>query len=298
MLHSMTGFGKSVKEIPGKKVTVEVKSLNSKQADIAARIPSSLRSHELALRSAIAEALVRGKIDLTVNVETLATSQTSQCLNLPVMEAYMAQIRQACERLGISEPADWYAMLVRFPDVMHSSSSSSTGVADEADEAEVRAVAEAIAEAAKALTAHRRTEGEKLEKFFAERIKRISDLLAQVPQYEGERIDRIRARMDEALSKLSGVEVDPGRIEQELFFYVEKFDITEEKQRLTQHMIYFLETMKAEGAQGKKLGFIAQEMGREINTLGSKSNHSEMQKLVVAMKDELEQIKEQVLNVL
>lgn len=297
MLHSMTGFGKSVKEIPGKKVTVEVKSLNSKQADIAARIPSSLRSHELALRSALAEALVRGKIDLTVNVETLASSQTSQCLNIPVMEAYMAQIRQACERLGIPEPADWYAMLVRFPDVMHSAGSA-TGGSDEADEAEVRAVAEAIAEAAEALTAHRRTEGEKLEKFFAERIRRISDLLGQVPQYEGERIDRIRARMDEALSKLSGVEVDPGRIEQELFFYVEKFDITEEKQRLTQHMIYFLDTMKAEGAQGKKLGFIAQEMGREINTLGSKSNHSEMQKLVVAMKDELEQIKEQVLNVL
>lgn len=297
MLHSMTGFGKSVKEIPGKKVTVEVKSLNSKQADIAARIPSSLRSHELALRSALAEALVRGKIDLTVTVETLASSQTSQCLNIPVMEAYMAQIRQACERLGIPEPADWYAMLVRFPDVMHSVVTAA-GVSDEADEAEVRAVTEAIAEAAEALTAHRRTEGEKLEKFFAERIKHISELLGQVPQYEGERIDRIRARMDEALSKLSGVEVDPGRIEQELFFYVEKFDITEEKQRLSQHMIYFLETMKAEGAQGKKLGFIAQEMGREINTLGSKSNHSEMQKLVVAMKDELEQIKEQVLNVL
>ena len=294
MLHSMTGFGKSVKEMPGKKVTVEVKSLNSKQADIAVRMPSSLRHHELPMRAALADALVRGKIDLTVTIESIGSSETSQTLNIPVMEAYMRQMRQACETLGIPEPADWYAMLVRFPDVLHSASATS----DEVTDAEAAVALEALREAAGALTSHRRAEGERLEHFFAERIRKISDLLAEVPQYEGERIDRIRTRMDEALSKITGIEIDPGRLEQELFFYVEKFDITEEKQRLSQHLAYFLDTMAAEGAQGKKLGFIAQEIGREINTLGSKSNHSEMQKLVVAMKDELEQIKEQVLNVL
>lgn len=290
----MTGFGKSVKEMPGKKVTVEVKSLNSKQADIAVRIPSSLRHHELSMRAALAEALVRGKIDLTVTIETIGSSETSQTLNIPVMEAYLKQMRQACDALGIPEPADWYAMLVRFPDVLH----SSTGVADELTDDEADIALGALLEAARALTSHRRAEGEKLEQFFTERISRIGNLLAQVPQYEGERIDRIRSRMDEALAKISGVDIDPGRLEQELFFYVEKFDITEEKQRLAQHLAYFIDTMAAQGAQGKKLGFIAQEMGREINTLGSKSNHSELQKLVVAMKDELEQIKEQVLNVL
>lgn len=290
----MTGFGKSVKEMPGKKVTVEVKSLNSKQADIAVRIPSSLRHHELSMRAALAEALVRGKIDLTVTIETIGSSETSQTLNIPVMEAYLKQMRQACDALGIPEPADWYAMLVRFPDVLH----SSTGVADELTDDEAAIALGALLEAARALTSHRRAEGEKLEQFFTERISRIGNLLAQVPQYEGERIDRIRSRMDEALAKISGVDIDPGRLEQELFFYVEKFDITEEKQRLAQHLAYFIDTMAAQGAQGKKLGFIAQEMGREINTLGSKSNHSELQKLVVAMKDELEQIKEQVLNVL
>ncbi|MDE6378396.1 MAG: DUF1732 domain-containing protein, partial [Duncaniella sp.] len=243
----MTGFGKSVKEMPGKKVTVEVKSLNSKQADIAVRIPSSLRHHELAMRAALAEALVRGKIDLTVTIETLGTSETSQTLNVPVMEAYMKQMKEACAVLGIPEPADWYGMLVRFPDVLHSSATT----ADELTDEEAAVALETLLEAAKALSAHRRAEGEKLEQFFAERIKRIADLLAQVPQYEGERIDRIRARMDEALAKISGIEIDPGRLEQELFFYVEKFDITEEKQRLAQHLSYFIDTMAAEGAQGK-----------------------------------------------
>lgn len=156
----------------------------------------------------------------------------------------------------------------------------------------------ALREALDALTAHRRAEGEKLEAFFTERVNNISALLAKVPQYEGERTAKVRARMEEGLTKLNGVDYDHSRLEQELFFYIEKFDITEEKQRLAQHLIYFIDTMQADGAQGKKLGFIAQEMGREINTLGSKSNHSDMRRLVVQMKDELEQIKEQVLNVL
>ena len=291
MLYSMTGFGKSVTELPGKKVTIEVKSLNSKQADIAARIPSSLRQHELVMRNLISEKLVRGKIDLTVSIETRG-GDVSQQFNVPVMEVYKAQIEETARQLGIPEPTDWFAMLMRFPDVLH------VETLTEADQTEVDAVMSALTDALDALSAHRRAEGEKLEAFFAKRIDNISALLAQVPLYEGERTARVRARMEEGLAKLNGVDYDRSRLEQELFFYIEKFDINEEKQRLAQHLNYFIETMAAEGAQGKKLGFIAQEMGREINTLGSKSNHSEMQRLVVQMKDELEQIKEQVLNVL
>ena len=183
-------------------------------------------------------------------------------------------------------------MLMRFPDVMHIESQT------DADDTEVGVAMEALSDALDALNSHRRAEGERLEAFFALRVKRIGDLLAQVPLYEGERTAKVRARMEEGLAKLSGLDYDRSRLEQELFFYIEKFDINEEKQRLAQHLTYFIDTMNAEGAQGKKLGFIAQEMGREINTLGSKSNHSDMQRLVVQMKDELEQIKEQVLNVL
>jgi len=291
MLLSMTGFGKAVKEFPGKKITIEVKSLNSKQADIAVRIPSALRQHELDMRNLVAEKLVRGKIDLTVTVE-LHGADAAHKLNIPVMEAYKAQIQEAAAKLGVAEPTDWFGMLMRFPDVMHLESQP------DADDAEVGAAMEALSDALDALNYHRRAEGEKLEAFFALRIKRIADLLAQVPRYEGERTAKVRARMEEGLTKLSGVDYDRSRLEQELFFYIEKFDINEEKQRLGQHLTYFIDTMNAPGAQGKKLGFIAQEIGREINTLGSKSNHSDMQRLVVQMKDELEQIKEQVLNVL
>lgn len=291
MLHSMTGFGKAVKEFPGKKVTVEVKSLNSKQADIAVRIPSALRQHELEMRNLVAEKLVRGKIDLTITIESHG-AEANHKLNIPVMEAYKAQIQEAAAQLGVAEPADWFGMLMRFPDVMHIESQT------DADDTEVGVTMEALSDALDALNSHRRAEGERLEAFFALRVKRIGDLLAQVPLYEGERTAKVRARMEEGLAKLSGLDYDRSRLEQELFFYIEKFDINEEKQRLAQHLTYFIDTMNAEGAQGKKLGFIAQEMGREINTLGSKSNHSDMQRLVVQMKDELEQIKEQVLNVL
>lgn len=291
MLHSMTGFGKAVKEFPGKKITIEVKSLNSKQADIAVRIPSALRQNELDMRNLVAERLVRGKIDLTVTLESQG-EEVAHRLNVPVMEAYKAQIKEAAAQLGIEEPTDWFGMLMRFPDVMHIESQP------DADETEVEVAMATLGEALDALISHRRAEGEKLEAFFAKRIQRIGDLLAQVPLYEGERTAKVRARMEEGLTKLSGIDYDRSRLEQELFFYIEKFDINEEKQRLAQHLAYFIDTMNADGAQGKKLGFIAQEMGREINTLGSKSNHSDMQRLVVQMKDELEQIKEQVLNVL
>lgn len=292
MLYSMTGFGKGVAELPGKKITVEVKSLNSKQADIAMRVPSSLRGVELEMRNRVASTLLRGKIDVTVNVETMA-GEAQQTLNIPALRQYAARIAQMRDELGLPEPNDWYTLLLRFPDSMKSEAPA------DADDSENAAALQALDTALKALMDYRRTEGEKLEKFFALRVERIATLLAEVPKHEGERIERIRLRMEEGLANLNRVEFDRTRLEQELFFFIEKLDINEEKQRLAQHLEYFMQTMNGAGdAEGKKLGFIAQEMGREINTLGSKSNHSEMQRLVVRMKDELEQIKEQVLNVL
>ena len=291
MLYSMTGFGKAVTELPGKKITVELKSLNSKQIDVAARVPSSLRAEELAMRNLIAASLERGKVDLTIYVENVA-SDASVRLNIPALRAYKADVEQAAAELGIDGPADWYTVLMRFPDVIKSETPA------QADDHEVEAVMGALSEAIEALMAYRRTEGEKLESFFAERIAGIRALLEQVPQYETERIERIRALMEEGLAKIHNVDYDRSRLEQELFFYIEKLDVNEEKQRLTQHLNYFTETLEAPRGQGKKLGFIAQEMGREINTLGSKSNHAQMQRLVVQMKDILEQIKEQVLNVM
>lgn len=288
----MTGFGKAVAEAPGKKITVEVKSLNSKQADISARIPSSLREHELAMRSRVAETLMRGKIDLTISVESTGTECT-QKLNIPAISAYKAQIENLSAELNLPEPADWYSLLLRFPDTMKADTAS------EADVTEVSTTMKALDEALAALCSHRRAEGIKLEAFFAERISRIAALLSEVPKYEGERVKKVRERMEEGMANISGIEFDRSRLEQELFYYIEKFDITEEKQRLAQHLEYFTETMGApDGSQGKKLGFISQEIRREINTLGSKSNNSDLQKLVVQMKDELEQIKEQVLNVM
>lgn len=287
----MTGFGKAVTELPGKKITVELKSLNSKQIDVAARVPSSLRAEELAMRNLIAASLERGKVDLTIYVENVA-SDASVRLNIPALRAYKADVEQAAVELGIDGPADWYTVLMRFPDVIKSETPA------QADDHEVEAVMTALSEAIDALMAYRRTEGEKLESFFAERIAGIRALLEQVPQYETERIERIRARMEEGLAKIHNVDYDRSRLEQELFFYIEKLDVNEEKQRLTQHLNYFTETLEGPRGQGKKLGFIAQEMGREINTLGSKSNHAQMQRLVVQMKDILEQIKEQVLNVM
>ncbi|MDE6117520.1 MAG: YicC family protein [Duncaniella sp.] len=291
MLYSMTGFGKSVTEVPGKKITVEIKSLNSKQIDIAARVPSSLREHELQMRNALAHLLERGKVDLTVYVEAVA-ADASMRFNIPVLQAYKREVEEMAKSLGIPVPADWYSVLLRFPDVMRSDSVT------EADATEVESVMNTLNEAAEALMKFRRTEGEKLEAFFTVRIEKIRELLAQVPRFEGERIVKIRTRMEEGLAKIQTIDYDKSRLEQELFFYIEKLDVNEEKQRLAQHLNYFMETMGGPKGQGKKLGFITQEIGREINTLGSKSNHAEMQKLVVQMKDVLEQIKEQVLNVM
>lgn len=288
----MTGFGKAVATPGNKKITVEVKSLNSKQLDLSARVPALYREKELELRQIAGEQLRRGKVDLSIMVETTAAS-TNASLNVAALAEYKRQVCEASKALGIAEPADWYSVLLRFPDTMHTES------ADTVDEEEYAALRGALDFALQALTEHRRAEGLKLEGFFAERIEWIRSLLEEVPRYETERIEKIRQRITDNLNSISQADLDQGRLEQEMIFYIEKLDINEEKQRLAQHLTYFMETLAdPAGGQGKKLGFIAQEMGREINTLGSKSNNAEMQKLVVRMKDALEQIKEQVLNVL
>ncbi len=290
MLYSMTGFGRATVETSDKKITVEIKSLNSKQMDLTVRVPQAFRTSELELRNIASRVLQRGKADLTVTTEPLNEVATAQ-LNIEAMKAYKHKILEAAETLGVEPPQDWFAMFLRMPDVLTSDNAA------DADQKDVEALIQCADKAVAALMAHRREEGKRLEDFFALRIKRISDLLQKVPRYEEERITHIRSRIEENLSKLNNAEYDHGRFEQEMIFYIEKLDINEEKQRLAQHLKYFMETMEApEGGQGKKLGFISQEMGREINTLGSKSNHAEMQRLVVQMKDELEQIKEQVLN--
>ncbi len=287
----MTGFGKSVVEIKNKKITVEIKSLNSKQLDMSLHVPSLYREVELELRNRLARKIERGKIEAVVSAESIDNDSTTQ-FNLPLIKAYKQSLEDIAYSLGVAAPADWLPLLMRLPDIMKAEPSA------EADKAETEALMSAAEAAADALVEYRRAEGRKLEEFFTLRINRIEALLAEVPRYENERVSKIRARIEDNLSKLEQVEVDLGRLEQEMIYYIEKLDINEEKQRLKQHLAYFMETLNGEPGQGKKLGFISQEMGREINTLGSKSNHAELQRLVVKMKDELEQIKEQVLNVL
>ncbi len=287
----MTGFGRATTELSGRKITVEVKSLNSKQMDISTRVPSIYREKELELRGAMTQRLERGKVDVTVYREVTGIDDATR-LNIPALAAYKAQIEAAAATLGLPAPDDWWTILMRFPDAIHSDA------IPELEEAEGAALMAVADEAAGALIAHRRAEGERLEEFFTIRIGNIASLLDEVETYETERVERIRGRIVEGLSKISVADYDRGRLEQEMIFYIEKLDVNEEKQRLAQHLRYFLETMAGPAGQGKKLGFITQEMGREINTLGSKSNHAEMQRIVVKMKDELEQIKEQVLNVM
>lgn len=287
----MTGFGSAVAECANKKFTVELKSLNSKQLDLSMRSPAGYRLMEPEMRSMVAARLERGKVDLSLAVETIGGEGAVE-LNVPALEAYCRQIREASAALGIPEPQDWYSVLMRFPDAVKSDSSP------DINEEERRVLLSTLSGALDDIVEHRAAEGRKLDEFFRVRIGRIRELLAEVPRYETERVAKIRARMQDALSSLHQVEYDKGRFEQEMIFYIEKLDINEEKQRLTQHLDYFLQTLDGKPGQGKKLGFIAQEMGREINTLGSKSNQAEMQILVVKMKDELEQIKEQVLNVM
>lgn len=287
----MTGFGKGVVEHENKKITVEIKSLNSKQLDINVKLPGSLRENELELRNRIGRRLERGKVDVNVSIENIV-GEGSLMLNLPVLESYKRQIEAMSTKLQLPLPQDWYAVLLRLPE-------SLVAMSDDNDNDELaRAVEAAADEAIEQLMQFRAKEGNKLEDFFSVRVDAIEQMLAEVPRYENERVAKIKAKIVDSLEQIAPGAYDSSRLEQEMIFYIEKLDINEEKQRLSQHLQYFRETMDGAYGQGKKLGFISQEMGREINTLGSKSNHAAMQRLVVRMKDELEQIKEQVLNVM
>ncbi len=295
MISSMTGFGRGCAQTPTKRIKVEIKSLNSKQLDLSVRVPSSYREMEVTMRNPIAEALERGKVELTATVENIVAEATAK-INVDLLGDYKAQLEGMGKKLELPQPGDWYGLLLRMPDAIHT---EAPVVGDE----DVRAFQEACSEAVEALKDFRRREGRKLFGFFVKKIERIAELLKSIDPYEAERVPKIRERLEDQLSRLTSIEYDRGRLEQELIFYIEKLDVNEEKLRLATHLNYFLETLGGENdypvsGQGKKLGFISQEIGREINTLGSKSNHAEMQKIVVMMKDELEQIKEQVLNVL
>lgn len=287
----MTGYGKAIATYGNKKICAEIKSLNSKAMDLSTRIAPLYREKEMEIRTLIAQSLERGKVDFSLWIEedsaTLATP-----INNGLVESYYKQIKSISETTGIPEPEDWFATLLRMPDVL-----TRTEIKELSDE-EWNVARGAVIEAIERLMEFRQQEGAALEKKFNEKIDNIASLLASIAPYEQERTEKIRERILENLQKSLGVEYDNNRFEQELIFYIEKLDINEEKQRLTNHLKYFRETMQEGHGQGKKLGFIAQEMGREINTTGSKSNHAEMQNIVVKMKDELEQIKEQVLNVM
>ena len=287
----MTGFGKAVAVFENKKITAEIKSLNSKQLDLAVRLPQTYRSSELDFRNEVAKTLERGKVDLLIYCEDIESANDS--INMPIVKKYKEQIEAMSKELNLPEPADWYATLLRLPDSIKNDNASA-----EVSEEEISAVSGVLANAIKALVEFRTQEGVRLEAFFREKIAAIQQLLNQVAQYEQQRVAKIKARIEEALAKLENVEYDRNRFEQEMIFYIEKLDINEEKLRLQNHLDYFLKTLEDGHGQGKKLGFISQEMGREINTLGSKANQADLQKIVVMMKDQLEQIKEQVLNVM
>ncbi|MBR2101494.1 MAG: YicC family protein [Prevotella sp.] len=291
MIQSMTGYGKAVAAYKEKKINVEIKSLNSKQLDLGTRIAPLYREKEMEIRQMVAAALVRGKVDCCVWIEKDAGADATP-INAALVENYYRQLKTISERTGIPEPQDWYATLLRLPDV--TTRTDTEVLTDE----EWQAVKSAIAQAIAALIAFRQQEGAALQLKFAEKIDNIERLLASIEPFEKQRVEKIRSRILESLKAIPEADYDKNRLEQELIYYIEKLDISEEKQRLTNHLRYFRETMEQADCQGKKLGFIAQEMGREINTTGSKSNQAEMQNIVVMMKDELEQIKEQVLNVL
>lgn len=288
----MTGFGKAVAVFENKKITAEIKSLNSKQLDLSVRVPQPYRSFEIDLRNIVSKSLERGKVDLTIFCETI-NDDVPVNLNILVMKKYKDQIELASKELSLPLPEDWYATLLRLPDSIKTDAAT-----NETTEAETATVVNVLHEAIEGLIDFRKQEGETLYNFFVKKIKNIQELLNSVEPYEVERVEKIKSRIMESLSKLETSEYDKNRFEQELIFYIEKLDITEEKIRLQNHLDYFMDTLKNGSSQGKKLGFITQEMGREINTLGSKANQAEIQRIVVRMKDQLEQIKEQVLNVM
>jgi len=291
MIQSMTGYGNAVVAYKEKKIHVEIKSLNSKQLDLQTRIAPLYREKEMEMRQMVAEALIRGKVDMSVWIEK-ETAVDATPVNAALVENYYHQLKDIAEKVGIPEPEDWIYTLTRMPDVL-----TKTDV-ETLDDEEWVVVKAAVGEALTNLVNFRKQEGAALQKKFTEKIDNIAKLLADIEPYEKSRVEKIKTRIEDGLKQIPGVEYDQNRLEQELIYYIEKLDISEEKQRLSNHLHYFRETMNEAAGQGKKLGFIAQEMGREINTTGSKSNQAEMQNIVVKMKDELEQIKEQVLNAL
>lgn len=291
----MTGFGKAALRYGSRTITVAIKSLNSKQADLSARVPSAYRTAELELRSLITSQLQRGKIDLSISIDDDALEGNASIINREALIGYVNQLRKLSWELGQELPLDTAALL-RLPGVLDTESTRQPELGEE----ELAVLRQATQQAVDELMEFRRQEGVMLYEVLAERIQRITALLAEITYPEAERIQQVRQRLEEGLRKLmpSG-DYDRSRLEQELIYYIEKLDINEEKSRLAHHLSYFMEVLDApQPGQGKTLGFIAQEIGREINTMGSKSNHAAMQQLVVQMKDELEQIKEQVLNVL
>lgn len=287
----MTGYGKSTVIFGTKKINAEIKSLNSKALDLSMRIAPLYREKEMEMRQRIAAVLERGKVDFNLWIEK-DDAQTASPINLTIMQNYYGQLQQISKDTGIAMPEDVMATLLRMPDVL-------TKVeAEELSDEEWATVSQCVEEAITNLMKFRTQEGAALEKKFHEKIDNIEQLLASIEPFEKSRVEKIRTRILSGLENLPEVQYDSNRLEQELIYYIEKLDISEEKQRLTNHLRYFRETLANGHGQGKKLGFISQEMGREINTTGSKSNQAEMQSIVVKMKDELEQIKEQVLNVM
>jgi len=286
MIQSMTGFGKATLQLPTKKITVEIKSLNSKGLDLNTRMPSVFREMELGIRNQLSARLERGKIDFSLYVE-ITGEETSSKINVPIVRGYINQMKAVIPN---ADETELMKMAVRMPDALKTER-------DEIDENEWKKIQTVIDEALENIAQFRKDEGVSLEREFLHRISNIMTLMNNAVSYDGERIETVKTRLRNALDELKE-NVDENRFEQELIFYLEKYDITEEKVRLENHLNYFIETIAGTEANGRKLGFITQEMGREINTMGSKSNHTEMQKLVVMMKDELEKIKEQVLNVL
>ena len=292
MIQSMTGYGKAVVTFKEKKINVEIKSLNSKALDLSTRIAPLYREKEMEIRQTVAKSLERGKVDFAIWIEKDAVVDAAP-INTALVENYYKQIKAISAQTGIPEPTDWYATLLNLPDV-----TTKTDTEELTDE-EWTVASQVIGQAIDALVAFRKQEGAALQQKFNEKVDNIEHLLSQIEPYEKSRIEKIRQNIIKGLDQIPSADYDKNRLEQELIYYIEKLDISEEKQRLTNHLKYFRETMNEEGhGVGKKLGFIAQEMGREINTTGSKSNQAEMQNIVVKMKDELEQIKEQVLNAL
>ena len=285
MIYSMTGYGKSVLQLPTKKVTIELKSLNSKNLDLNARMPSIFREKELAIRKILADKLVRGKVDFSIYVEATAEDTSTQ-INTPVVKQYIEQLKNVVD----GDEIDMLKMAVRFPDALNT-------VREEINENEWKSIEAEIHHAIEDLNNYRLNEGKVLEIDFNNRIVTINELLDKVIAMDPERVEGVRERLLKGVEELRE-KYDENRFEQELVYYIEKFDITEEKVRLKNHLNYFTESINSKDSNGKKLGFISQEMGREINTIGSKSNYAPMQQLVVEMKDELEKIKEQLLNVL